>query len=447
MTDLDWKSKLEAHDIRWVRFVWSDLANRIRGEAIHIDAIDSVASTGPAFTEGLMGLMLLWDHVPPESGLSPVGQVWARPDWSTLRLPPYLPGHAEVMTDFVTRDGEPWACSPRVFLKRMIERLAERGMEMAASFENEFHLVIRGEDGSILPCDHSNYACIEGLNAHRELLDELAETLIAQGISVQACHAEAGHGQVEMVIRHRDVLGAADQQLVFRETAREISARHGKTATFLPVVFEKFAGTGCHVHFSLTRDGENLIPDRETPHHLSETGRRFLSGVLHHLPALMGIVAPIKNSYRRLQPGMWNGTIQCWGYDNKEAPLRVPTSLAPPSPTNIELKTNDHAANPYLTLGAIIAAGLHGLDETLPLPDSVDVDPNQLTDEDLVMRGLSVLPRDLTTSLNLLEADATLMEAMGPALSKAYLGVKRHELQAQEGWPFDTEVDWLLTAF
>ena len=201
------------------------------------------------------------------------------------------------------------------------------------------------------------------------------------------------------------------------------------------------------MHFSLTRDGENLIPDRETPHRLSETGRRFLSGVLHHLPALMGIVAPINNSYRRLQPGMWNGTIQCWGYDNKEAPLRVPTSFEPPSPTNIELKTNDQAANPYLTLGAIIAAGLHGLDEALPLPESVDVDPNQLTDEDLVTRGLSVLPRDLTTSLNLLEADATLMEAMGPALSKAYLGVKRYELQAQEGWPFDTEVDWLLTAF
>ena len=161
----------------------------------------------------------------------------------------------------------------------------------------------------------------------------------------------------------------------------------------------------------------------------------------------MGIVAPINNSYRRLQPGMWNGTIQCWGYDNKEAPLRVPTSLEPPSPTNIELKTNDQAANPYLTLGAIIAAGLHGLDEDLPLPESVDVDPNVLTEEDLVTRGLSVLPRDLTTSLDLLEADATLMEAMGPSLSKAYLGVKRYELQAQDGWPFDTEVDWLLTAF
>ena len=90
----DWKSVLKEHDIKWVRFVWADLGNRIRGEAIHIDAIDSVASSGPAFTEGLMGLMLVWDQVAPDSGLSPVGQVWARPDWSTLRLPPYLPGHA-----------------------------------------------------------------------------------------------------------------------------------------------------------------------------------------------------------------------------------------------------------------------------------------------------------------------------------------------------------------
>ena len=445
--DPNWKSVLEEHDIKWVRFVWADLGNRIRGEAIHIDAIDSVASSGPAFTEGLMGLMLLWDQVAPDSGLSPVGQVWARPDWSTLRLPPYLPGHAEIMTDFVTRDGEPWACSPRVFLKRMIEKLAERGMNMVASFENEFHLVTRDEDGSIQPGDRSNYACIEGLNAHRELLDELAETLIAQDMFVQACHAESGPGQVEMVIRHRDALGAADQQLVFRETAREISKRHGKIATFLPVVFEKSAGTGCHVHFSINRDGENLIPDPNHPHHLSETGRRFLSGVLHHLPALMGIVAPTSNSYRRLQPGMWNGTVQCWGYDNKEAPLRVPTSLEPPSPTNIELKTNDQTANPYLTLGAIIAAGLHGLDEDLPLPEPVDVDPDLLSGEELAKRELSVLPRDLTTSLNNLEADATLMKAMGPALSKAFLGVKRCESKAQEGWTFEAEVDWLLTAF
>ena len=125
----------------------------------------------------------------------------------------------------------------------------------------------------------------------------------------------------------------------------------------------------------------------------------------------------------------------------------MPTSLEPPSPTNIELKTNDQAANPYLTLGAIIAAGLHGLDEDLPLPESTDVDPNTLTVEDLAEQGLSVLPRDLTTSLNNLEADATLMEAMGPILSSAYLGVKRYELKEQEDWPFDAEVDWLLTAF
>ena len=305
----------------------------------------------------------------------------------------------------------------------------------------------KSEDGSLQPGDHSNYACIEGLNAHRELLDELAETLIAQGIGVQACHAEAGHGQGEMVIRHRDVLGAADQQLVFRETAREISARHGKTATFLPVVFEKSAGTGCHVHFSINKDGENLIPDLTKPHLLSETGRHFLAGVLHHLPALMAIVAPISNSYRRLQPGMWSGSVQCWGYDNKEAPLRVPTSFHPPSPTNIELKTNDQAANPYLALGAIIAAGLHGLDEKLPLPEPTQVDPNILTEQELEVQGLAVLPRDLTTSLNHLEADVTLMEAMGPVLAKAYVGVKRYELKEQEGWPFEAEVNWLLTAF
>ena len=103
---------LHEHDIKWVRFVWADLGNRIRGEAIHIDAIDSVSSTGPAFTEGLMGLMLLWDHVAPESGLSPVGQVWARPDWSTLRLPPYRPGHAKIMTDFVLATANPGPAVP-----------------------------------------------------------------------------------------------------------------------------------------------------------------------------------------------------------------------------------------------------------------------------------------------------------------------------------------------
>lgn len=445
--DQVWKSMLDGNDIKWVRFVWADLGNRIRGEAIHIDAIDSIAFSGPAFTEGLMGLMLLWDHVAPDSGLSPVGQVWARPDWSTLRLPPYLPGHAEVMTDFVTRDGEPWSCSPRVFLKKMIDRLAEQGLQMQASFENEFHLVTRGEDGSIHPCDHSNYACIEGLNAHRELLDELTETLFAQGIRVQACHAEAGHGQVEVVVRHRDVLGAADQQLVFRETAREISERHGKIATFLPVVFDKMAGTGCHVHFSLNRDGENVMADPEVNHELSEIGKRFLSGVLHHLPALMGIVAPTINSYRRLQPGMWSGTVQCWGYDNKEAPLRVPTSLEPPSPTNIELKTNDQAANPYLAMGGILAAGLHGLQEELPLPDPVQIDPDGLSEEELAEQGLSMLPRDLLTSLNNLEGDSILMEAMGPALSRAFLGVKRFEHEHQKDWSLDEEVAMLLTAF
>lgn len=428
---------LESEGIRFLRIAWCDNANVIRAKAVHAGAASEVLEHGVGISRAQQGVYVTRDAFVPESGLGPVGEVRLVPDLETLSALPFAPGHARVMGDMRV-DGAPWPLCPREFVRRMERNLAERGLEVRAAFENEFYL-LEGGDGPPRPVDRSPFCAVHAMNTSFGFVDDLAEALLAQRIPVEQWYPESGFGQQELSVGYAAPLVAADRQVAYRETVHAVAHRHGLRASFLPKVFAESAGSGCHVHMSLWRGGHNVTAG-PGPGGLSPETRSWMAGLLEHLPALMALTTPIPNSYRRIQPHCWSGAFACWGLDNREAALRVPSHPSGGGPTNFELKTVDAASNPYLVLGAVMAAGLDGLERGLDPGDPVGEDPGLLPEALRPGR----LPRSLGEALGHLEKDGVILDALGPELARAVLAVRRKELEELGSLALEEEVALLL---
>lgn len=434
---------LRDRHIRFVRLLWCDNGNVIRGKAFHINTFEEHREHGIGISMGQQGVPATVDAVAPDSGLGPVGEVWLKPDWDTLAMLPYAPGHARVMAD-LTLHGQPWPLCPRAFLRRMMAQAEAMGFQVKAAFESEFYLLRRREDGAILPAHKTAFAMTQAMDRYHPVMDELAEALLSQGVPVERYYPESGPGQQELSVRYGSPMEAADRQIIYRETVRGIAMRHGLVASFLPKIFADAAGNGCHLHLSLWKDNQNLFPSQDG---LSLLGRQFVAGILHNLPALMAITTPSTNSYRRLQPHYWSGAFRCWGYDNREAAVRIPGNPAPPTPTHLELKTVDASANPYLALGAVIAAGLNGLTYAGEPGKPISQDPGNLSAEERKQRGISRLPQTLGEAIAHLQQNPFLLEALGSPLAQAFLAVRQAEWQTLKEATLEQEVDLLLETY
>jgi len=436
-------SSLEANDVRFLRILWCDNANIIRGKAVHRGMLSHYIEHGVGICAGQQGVPVMYDAVMPDSGLSPVGEIRLVPDWSNLVLLPYASGHAQVMGDMIYNK-QPWALCPRNFLKRMIDIAAGEGIEIQAAFENEFYLLQQTD--SLVPVDETLFAAAVAMDINREVIDEIAEALIAQGIPVEQYYPESGFGQQEISMRYSSALVAADRQIIFRNTVRAIAFKHRLKASFLPKIFPDAAGSGCHLHLSLWHDGKNLVPS-EGIEGLSSVARAFIAGILHHLPALIAITTPSPNSYRRLRPHYWSGAFRCWGIDNREAAIRVPSDPEHQYPTHFELKTVDATSNPYLALGAVIAAGIDGVRHNSTLGESINVDPGLLSPTELQKRGIDPLPKNLAEAIAHLKQNTTLLSALNPQLAQAFLAVRQAECEAMQNFDLAAEVKLLLERY
>jgi glutamine synthetase len=220
--------------------------------------------------------------------------------------------------------------------------------------------------------------------------------------------------------------------VLVRETIRGVAAQHELVASLAPKPWPEGAGNGCHIHFSLWQGGRNRFHDASRADSLSDEARGFIAGVLDHLPGLCGLTAPSFNSYRRIVPQYWAGAFTCWGHDNREAPLRVPSVFRgmEAASTNVELKAADASCNPYLAVGGLIAAGLDGLERGLEPPEPVEVDPATISEERRERLGIHSLPGTQEEALDALQRDRVLMEALGPPLSRSYLAVRGSEWAA-----------------
>jgi glutamine synthetase len=420
-------------DLRLVRFLWCGNDGTVRAKASSMHGLEGRIRAGIGLTVAMQAMNGL-DHLQPVEGMGPVGEIRLVPDPTTFRVLPYAPNSGAMLVDQLGLDGDAAPVDQRGFLRRQADRLAERGAQLEVAFENEFALATRGEDGGYVPVDSSLCFSTIGMAASAGYVDALVAALEAQNIPVEQYYAELGHGQQEISTVHRPAVQAADEQLLVRETIRGVATAQGLVATLAPKPWPGGAGNGGHIHFSMwdTGDERNRFHDAEAPDRFSAEGRSFLAGVLEHLPGLCGLTAPSFNSYRRIVPQFWAGAFTCWGHDNREAPLRLPSVFSgmEEASTNVELKASDATCNPYLAVGGLLAAGLDGLERGLQPPDPVEVDPATLSEAERQELGIRPVPSSQEEALDALEADDVLMGALGPVLAGSYLAVRRSEWEA-----------------
>jgi glutamine synthetase len=422
--------KAREADLRLVRFLWCGNDGTVRAKASAVGGLEARIESGIGLTVAMQAMNGL-DHLQPVEGMGPVGEIRLVPDPETFRVLPYAPRTGALLVDLIQLSGEPAPQCPRSFLKRMAARLEERAGVLEVAFENEFSLA-RVVDGAYVPVDSSLCFSTIGLTASQEYVDALVDALERQEIGLEQYYAELGHGQQELSTAHAPSLRAADEQLLVRETIRGVASGRGLVASLAPKPWPENAGNGGHVHFSLWKDGKNVFHDPDAEDGLSATARSFVAGVLEHLPGLCGLTAPSFNSYHRIVPQYWAGAFGCWGFDNREAPVRVASVFrgAEEASTNAELKACDSTCNPYLALGGLIAAGLDGLERGLEAPEPLDVDPATIDERERARRGIHRLPATQAEALDALERDELLIGTLGPVLAESYLAVRRSEWAA-----------------
>ncbi len=432
MSAADVASQADDADLRLVRFLWCGNDGTIRAKASSLDGLEGRIRSGIGLTVGMQAMNSL-DQLQPVEGMGPVGEVRLVPDPETFRVLPYAPRMGALLVDHVALDGAPAPVCQRSFLKRMEARLSERGATLEVAFENEFSLATV-VDGRYVPIDSGLCFSTISATAAQEFVDELVDALDAQGIVLEQYYSELGHGQHEISTGHAPALRAADEQLLVRETLRGVAARHGIVASLAPKPWPDNAGNGGHIHFSLWEaDGSrNRFHDSGAPDGLSAEARSFVAGVLEHLSGLCGLTAPSFNSYHRIVPQFWAGAFVCWGHDNREAPVRVPSVFGgmEEASTNVELKSADASSNPYLAVGGLIAAGLDGLERGLEPPAPVEVDPATIDEREREEHGIVPLPASQAEALDALAADEVLTGALGEVLAESYLAVRRSEWDA-----------------
>ncbi|MFH8370042.1 glutamine synthetase [Streptomyces sp. NPDC018031] len=419
--------RLVAAGVHGAALTWVDNAGLTRVKAVPTARLADVVSDGVGMSP-VFDVYLVDDSMTSSGEIGgPDGDLRLFPDLTRLTLLAAQPGWAWAPVDRYDQRGAPHPVCQRQFARRMAERARQRGLELRMGFETEW-VVTRADSRELsYPTTGPAY----GMARIVELSDYLAgllEALHAQHVEVLQLHPEYAPGQFEVSVAPAGPVAAADLSVLVRETVRAVSGRHGLAAAFGPVVEPGVVGNGGHLHLSLWQRDRNLCQGGDGPYGMTATCEAFLAGVLRELPALLAVGAPSPASYLRLVPSRWAGAFQCWGLENREAALRfISGPPQAPQAANAEVKCFDAAANPYLAVGAVIAAGLAGVDAGLRLPAPVAGDPAGSAEPP------PRLPDSLGAALRHFEESAVLREALGDPLWDSVAAVRRAECELFDG--------------
>jgi len=433
------RAQVENGAIDTVVVAITDMQGRLQGK--RIDArffLDEVAEHGTDGCNYLMAVdvdMNTVDGYAISSWDQGYGDLVMKPDFATLRTTPWQPGTALVLADVAWTDGTTMLESPRQILRRQLDRLAERGWTAYVGTELEFIVFDDTyEQGwqrgyrDLTPANQYNVDySILGTARIEPLLRAIRLGMRGAGLTVESAKGECNPGQHEIAFRYADALTTCDNHVIYKTGAKEIAAAHGKSLTFM-AKFNEREGNSCHIHLSLrTADGTPVFAG-DGPHGTSPVFDQFVAGQLAGLRELALLLAPNVNSYKRYQPGSFAPTAVLWGLDNRTCAVRAVGHEA--ASIRLENRVPGGDVNPYLAVAALIAAGLHGVDNEL---DPVPPYPGNAyaSDADRV-------PATLREAAELWHASSLARAAFGEAVVDHYANAARVELAA-----FDAAVtDW-----
>jgi glutamine synthetase len=360
------------------------------------------------------------------------GDFVMKPDISTLRRVPWQEGTALVMCDLVWENGDPVVASPRQILRKQLDRLAALGLECYVGTELEFIVFDDTYEQAwnagyrnLTPSNQYNvdYSLL-GTARVEPLLRAIRNGMTGAGMVVESAKGECNPGQHEIAFRYTTALRTCDQHAIYKNGAKEIAAQQGKSLTFMAKYNER-EGNSCHIHLSVrSKDGEPVFAEG---HGMSELMKHFLAGQLAALRELTYFFAPNINSYKRFVKGSFAPTAVAWGRDNRTCALRV---VGHGQSLRFENRVPGGDVNPYLAVAALIAAGLHGVENELELEDEF-VGNAYASDRPTV-------PTTLREAAGLLAASELAQEAFGKDVVDHYLNAAKVELDA-----FDAAItDW-----
>jgi glutamine synthetase len=429
------KDLVHSDEVRTVIVAFTDHCGRLIGKRFEAEIfLESVCEHGTHACDYLLANDM---EMVPVSGYRFAN--WERgygdfhlvPDAGTLRLANWLEKTALVLCDVKSgKSGELVSVAPRSLLRRQLERAAELSVTSMAATELEYYLF----RNSYRDAAAKSYAGLEEAGWYSEDYHVLQGTrneaftaavrqhLKLSGVPVESSKGEWGTGQHELNVRYAEALEMADRHVIYKQCLKEVADQMGISVTFMAKIAATSAGSSCHIHLSLWRDGANAFAGEEQlgPVKCSSLFRWFLGGWIRHVPEVMVFYAPTVNSYKRYIEGSWAPTRIAWSYDNRTAGFRV---VGKGQSLRIECRIPGADCNPYLALAAALASGLNGIAAREDPPPSVAGDLYNSADAPRV-------PQTLTEAADLFANSDFAKHAFGGEAVQHYAHFFRTEQKA-----------------
>jgi len=352
------------------------------------------------------------------------------PDLDTFLVYPWGDDEHRIcrlICDIRTPEGEPFPGDPRGTLKSVLAKARAMGYSMNAGMEAEFFLFKPDERGGATTTTHDvgGYFDLAPADLGEDARRAMVDTLERMGFEVEAAHHEVAHGQHEIDFRYADALKTADNIATFRFVVKHVATQFGLLASFMPKPIFGQNGSGMHTHQSLFAGKENAFWDATAEWELSKTALHYVGGLLRHARGMCAITNPLVNSYKRLVPGYEAPVNVAWSMRNRSPLIRVPDRRG--LGTRVELRSPDPAANPYLALAVMLAAGLDGIETSADYREPVNENIWEMSFREKRRLRIDDLPHDLNEALDELEKDDIIVAALGKHVTSHFIEAKRQE--------------------
>src|SRR5271169_1967724 len=418
----DIKAFVAEHEIRFIRFWFTDILGQLKSFSINVAELDDAFEAGMGFD----GSSITGFNAIEESDMI------AMPDASTFSLLPWRPtdtGVARMFCDIVTPERNPYEGDPRHVLRRALQRAEQMGFDhYFVGPELEYYYFKDSRSTEVL--DEGGYFDLTTLDAGSDLRRETVLALEQLGIHTEYTHHEVGPSQHEIDMRYAPAMKMADDCMTYRITVKEYAMKYGWHATFMPKPLFGENGSGMHTHQSLFSGLSNAFYDENDQYFLSDIGKAFIAGQLKHAREICAIFAQWVNSYKRLVPGFEAPVYVAWSRRNRSALVRVPLyHPGKEKATRMELRCPDPACNPYLTFAALLQAGLEGIERGYELPEPMEKNLYHLSGEERRRLGVEQLPESLGEAIEITAQSELVLRTLGEHMFNRYIEIKRQEAE------------------
>lgn len=428
---------VEEEDIEFIRLQFTDMFGTLKNVAITASQLEKALDNKCMFDGSSIEGFVRIDE----------SDMYLYPDLNTFEIFPWRPQHGKVarmICDVYRPNGTPFEGDPRYILKKVLKEAADTGYTFNVGPECEFFLFHTDDEGRPTTISHekAGYFDISPLDLGENARRDIILTLEDMGFEIEASHHEVAPAQHEIDFKYTNALKAADNMMTFKLVVKTIAKRHGLFASFMPKPVYGVCGSGLHINMSLCKDGVNIFNDHSAENGVSKEAYQFIAGLMKHMKGMTLVANPIVNSYKRLIPGYEAPVHITWSEGNRSPLIRIPSTRG--TNMRIELRSPDPAANPYLLLASCLAAGLDGIRNELPIPESVEGNIYEMSKNELEERGIEAIPSNLSKACHYFEDDEFMKQVLGEHVHAKYLDAKRKEWNRFREQVTEWEIDEYL---